>query len=217
MLDFLTKKISRQASDAAVAPHASQGRTLEVGAYGRPSYGRLFPNRVGIDIRPGPGVDKVASVYDLPFADGEFDVVLCMSVLEHLEEPARAIVQMKRVLKGGGRIIVSVPFLFPIHDAPGDYWRFTKYGLRHLFKDGWRIEELKAEADAQGSLAILLQRAAYQMRFRFDKPVKLFLLAAARLLDRMPRLPRRVFGDIHKRQEEPDAFSSSFFMVATKL
>lgn len=209
-------KISRELSVAAVQPHASDGHTLEVGAFGHSRFRRFFPDRIGVDIREGPGVDRIASVYDLPFEDGEFENVLCMSVLEHLEEPKKAITEMHRVLKPGGRIIMSVPFLFPIHEAPDDYWRFTKYGLQKLFSEGWEIIELKAEADVQDSMAILLQRLAYQGQYRLDKLTKLKMLLMARILKWMPRWWHRMFGDIYKRKQEDEAFASAFFLVATK-
>src|SRR3989344_3716857 len=113
----IVSKISRQKLDKLISAHASEARTLEIGSYGNPEYGKYFPNKVGVDIKEGKGVDMIASVYELPFKDGEFDIVLCMSVLEHLEDPPRAIREMRRVLKTGGSIIISVPFMFPIHDA----------------------------------------------------------------------------------------------------
>lgn len=216
MLKFLTTKISRKKSDDVVARYSSEKRTLEIGSYGCPSYGRFFPNKVGIDIKNGSGVDIVASVYDIPFKDGEFDIVLCMSVLEHLEIPSRAISEMKRVLKPGGRVIVSVPFLFPIHDAPGDYWRFTKFGLESLFKDGWKIEKIIAETTLQESLAVLLQRIVYQGRFKFDKFLKLMLLSFAQILNRIPNMTVDTFGGIKKDVVEKDAFASAFFLTAIK-
>ncbi len=212
----LTSKISRRQLDGLVARCANKGRTLEVGSYGEPSYGRFFPDRVGVDIKPGRGVDIVASVYELPFPDEHFDVVLCMSVLEHLEDPRRGITEMRRVLRPGGRIIVSVPFLFPMHDAPGDFWRFTKYGLRALFSVGWDIKFLTAEGDVQTSLGVILQRVAYQSRFVMDKLVKLGLFIAARVIDRGPLLVRHAYGDIRKSTVEPDAFAHAFFLVAEK-
>ncbi len=215
-MSVLTDKISRKRLDALVAPYASDGRVLEIGSYGRPGYGSYFPNRTGIDIKSGPGVDVVASVYELPFQDEEFDVVLCMSVLEHLKEPVRAISEMRRCLKRGGRIIISVPFLFPIHDAPGDFWRFTKYGLQELFHGGWVIEKLEAEADAQTSFAILAQRAGYQSRMRSNSVSKFLLFSFAKILQRAPRIFHVIYGDIKRSTIEKDAFASAFFLVASK-
>lgn len=213
----LTGKISRIALDHLVERYASDTKTLEVGAYGSPSYGRFFNNKIGIDVRPGPGVDQVASVYELPFESESFDVVLCLSVLEHLETPQKAIEEMKRVLKPGGRIIVSVPFLFPIHDAPGDYWRFTKFGLRNLFKHNWNIVELRAETTTQETFAVLFQRVGYQTQLRWNRFSKGIIFLVARILSKLPTLTVKVFGDIKKSTLEPEAFASAFFLVAEKL
>jgi len=211
----LTSKISRKKLDEKVVQFATDKKTLEVGAYGRPTYGRFFSNKTGLDIRPGPGVDVVGSVYELPFEDEAFDLVLCMVVMEHLEDPKKAIEEMKRVLKPGGRILVSVPFLFPIHDAPGDYWRFTKYGLQILFKE-WEIERLEAETDMQEALAVLLQRVGYQTDFKLNKLMKIIVFALAAFVAWMPRMTRKIYGGIDKKREEPEAFTSSFFLVAKK-
>ncbi len=212
----LRAKIARRKLDEKVAPHASGAKTLEVGAYGRSSYGRFFPNRIGLDVRPGVGVDIVGSVYELPFEDESFDIVLCMVVMEHLEDPQSAIREMKRVLKPGGKILVSVPFLFPIHDSPGDYWRFTKYGFKVLFKD-WNIVELSAETNFNETFAVLLQRVGYQSKFRFNAVAKILIFSLAWLLTKLPVLPTQVYGDIGKTVEEPEAFASSFFLVAEKI
>lgn len=213
---WLPRKISRGQLDLFLAPYANDGRTLEVGIRGNTRHGRFFPNRIGIDIKSGPGVDVVASVYELPFVENEFDTVLCVSVLEHLEDPRKAIAEMHRVLKPGGKIIISVPFLFPIHDAPGDYWRFTKYGLRNLFSEGWNIEELRGDQNPQESFALLLQRLSYQTKMRLNAVSKFILLLGARIISALPSMFTQVFGDISKKVPEHDAFASAFFLVAKK-
>lgn len=215
-MEFLISKISRRISDKIISEYGTGERVLEIGSHGKPSYTRFFPNRVGVDIKEGAGVDVVGSVYQLPFADHEFGMVLCMSVLEHLEDPVKAVREMRRVLKPEGRIIVSVPFLFPIHDAPGDYWRFTKYGLRKLFSDGWVIEKLVAETKPQEALAVLMQRFGYQTRLKLNKPLKVVVFFVAWLISHMPNVATKIFGDIHKKVEEPDAFASGFFLVARR-
>jgi len=213
-MGFLSK-IARRKLNEKVASHASSEKTLEVGAYGRPSYGRYFPNRVGLDVRKGHGVDVIGSVYELPFGDKSFDIVLCMAVIEHLEDPKVAIAEIQRVLKPGGKILVSVPFLFPIHDSPNDFWRFTKYGLKVLFKD-WDIEELCAETDFNETFAVLLQRVGYQTNFHMNKIMKVFIFALAAFIARMPKMVKKVYGGIDRKAEEPEAFASSFFLVARK-
>lgn len=215
-MDFLVSKISRNRMDALVSKYQTDKKTLEVGAFGSPSYSKFFKNRLGIDIRPGRGVDLVASVYDLPFKNDEFEVVLCLGVLEHLEEPIKAISEIKRVLKPGGRIIVSVPFLMPIHDAPNDFWRFTKFGLKKLFSEGWEIEKITAETDTQEFFATLIQRFGYQSKLRFNKFSKLIIFLTARIIENMPSIIKNIYGDINKKVEEPEAFTNAFFLVAKK-
>ena len=88
----------------------------------------------GLDIESrATGVRYTCSVTDMaPVADASYDTVLCSEVLEHLANPAAALSEINRVLKPGGKLILSVPFLGRLHEEPHDYFRFTKYGLISL-------------------------------------------------------------------------------------
>lgn len=80
-----------------------------------------------------PGHPEVfGNAASLPFRDSALDTVLMLDVLEHLASPQRAIAEAGRVLKPGGRLILHVPFLYPLHDEPHDYQRWTVHGLRRL-------------------------------------------------------------------------------------
>ena len=68
----------------------------------------------------------------LPFSKETFDTVVLLEVLEHLPNPIVAIQEARRILKKGGVLILSTPFLYPIHDAPKDYQRWTQHGLEQL-------------------------------------------------------------------------------------
>lgn len=72
-----------------------------------------------------------------------FDYVICTEVLEHTLQPFNAVNEIKRILKPGGCVFVSVPFNFRIHGPLPDCWRFTEHGLRALFGD-FEIVELNA-------------------------------------------------------------------------
>lgn len=81
-------------------------------------------------------VDVEGDIQLLPFRDGCAGGVICLEVLEHVEDPARAVSEIHRVLAPGGLALVTVPFLQPYHGEPGyyrDLYRFTDDGLRHLF------------------------------------------------------------------------------------
>ena len=116
-----------------------EGRVLDVGCgmqpY-RPLMGPKMAEYVGVD-REGeltrPTV--IGSAESLPFEDESFDVVLSTQVLEHVPDPPRALAEAVRVLKRGGRLILTVPGVWPTHEAPHDYWRFTRHGLKRLLDD----------------------------------------------------------------------------------
>jgi len=78
-------------------------------------------------------------LHDLSMLNKRFDLVLCMSVLEHVKNPFVVAKQLKSVIADGGYLFVSVPLFYPVHKSPdegfSDYWRFTDDGLRELFED----------------------------------------------------------------------------------
>jgi SAM-dependent methyltransferase len=84
---------------------------------------------VGVDVRPGPGVDVVADVESLPYPDASVGSVIAMSTFEHVPHFWRGFAEIERVLGPDGVFMVSIPFCFHIHNYPGDYWRFTPQAL----------------------------------------------------------------------------------------
>lgn len=63
------------------------------------------------------------------------DVIFCLEVLEHVKNPFKAVKEIERVLKPGGILIGSTPFVFPIHEEPNDFFRYTKFGILSLFEN----------------------------------------------------------------------------------
>lgn len=87
--------------------------------------------------------DIVGDIHDLPLADSSVDAIICSAVLEHVEEPQRAVREVYRVLKPGGYCYIYVPFLFYYHPLPGyyqDFYRFTEDGVRYLTRDFSQVE-----------------------------------------------------------------------------
>lgn len=83
-------------------------------------------------------------IHSIPRPDGFFDAALCIAVLEHVINPDECVMELFRVLKPGGRLIASVPFLQPEHKIPTDFQRYTRDGLSELLcKAGFVIEEIK--------------------------------------------------------------------------
>jgi SAM-dependent methyltransferase len=79
--------------------------------------------------------DIIADLNDrLPIEDGVADTVVSFQVLEHLREPRTMLSEACRILKPGGRMIVSVPFQWHVRESPYDYFRYTRYGLEYLLR-----------------------------------------------------------------------------------
>jgi SAM-dependent methyltransferase len=129
----------------------TRGRLIDIDCGEKPYVNMMKPyvaEHVGVDhqdtLHDKSNIDRVGTVYDIPAKDGEFDSALCTAVMEHLEEPDRAIAECHRVLRIGGIAIYTVPLFWHLHEEPRDFYRYTKYGIRYLFeKNGFEIVELK--------------------------------------------------------------------------
>ncbi len=88
-----------------------------------------------IDFYPFQNVDIVADITNLPFENNTVDAVISECVLEHVPDPIKVVSEMHRVLKPGGLAYVIIPFVFSFHSSPQDYYRWSKMGLRELFRD----------------------------------------------------------------------------------
>lgn len=214
--EFLTSKITRERLDKFIESHASDVYTLDIGCADSP-YSSHFSNRVGFDILPGRGVDVVGDAHSLPFEDNKFDQIVCTEVLEHMHTPQQGISEMHRVLKGGGKIVLTTRFIFPLHDTPGDYFRFTKYGLKHLFK-GWKSVEIHEEVNTTETLGVLFQRLAFQTDMRGGNITKGVFLVLARLAPLLGVFIKKEYGMRSKvgvREESP-IMTSGYYVVAHK-
>ena len=122
---------------------------LDAGA-GRSPYRKLFKHAhyesadfAALKTNYAP-LDYVCDLSEIPVEDGRFDRVLFNQVLEHLPEPERVLAELHRVLKPGGRIFCSVPLFFAEHQVPYDFYRYTQFALRRLFKQaGFEIVRLE--------------------------------------------------------------------------
>ncbi len=123
---------------AAAAATPTGARVLDAGA-GNAPYRPLFEHcdYVTHDWSASPHesarrADVLSDITSLPLADAELDLVLCTEVLEHVAEPAAALAELARVLRPGGRVVLTVPFVMELHEEPYDFYRYTPHGLRHL-------------------------------------------------------------------------------------
>ncbi len=119
-----------------------KGKTLDIGALDVNGCVRdLFDDYTGVDMREGPNVDEVMNSHVLMWPACTFDNVLCLETLEHDDCFWLTVSEMKRVLKRGGRLVITVPGIgFPKHDYPNDFWRFTADALESMLDDMSRVD-----------------------------------------------------------------------------
>ena len=99
--------------------------------------------------------------------DNTFDYLLCAQVLEHLKEPQKAFQEFRRILKTGGKLFLTTNFIYQIHMAPNDYYRFTKFGLKHLGQaNGFIIEHLKPHGGIFSVLSSVLSTLPIRLFFK---------------------------------------------------
>ncbi len=110
---------------------------LDLGCGSKP-YESLFPfaeKFIGFDVEKNERVDFVGFNWELPFQDDEFDALISTQVLEHTAKIPETVAEIRRVVKNGGLIFISVPLTFYEHGIPYDFYRFTRFGLMEIFKE----------------------------------------------------------------------------------
>ncbi|MDP3661497.1 MAG: class I SAM-dependent methyltransferase [bacterium] len=211
----LTDKLVRRRIDAFLQMQATSARTLDVGGGSGP-YKKYFPKRVCIDSEAGDGVDFVGDAHDLSiFKDGEFEAVLCTEVLEHLHTPQKAIDEMRRVLKQGGMLILTTRFIFPLHNIPGDYFRFTRYGLAHLLRD-WKSVEITEEGTTMDAFAVLCERMGFQTETLGTKFLSVLWLIEAKIVRFFSFLITKEYGEVGGKNKTKNILTSGYFVIARK-
>ena len=128
---------------------------LDVGAGSKPYaqlYESCFERCLSNDVEHSPhdisGVDTIASADSLPFADAEFDAVICTEVLEHCPDPSAVVKEIARVLKPDGKTFITTPFLVALHEMPYDFYRYTPSALSLLSeRAGLEVIEIEPRGD----------------------------------------------------------------------
>jgi len=158
----------RQANNHFLQTHLQQlpenALILDVGA-GRGDflpYYQHFPH-ILLDIYPYPEIDIVCDLITVnPFQADCLDVVLLFNVLEHVQSPAALLTSLWNVLKPGGKIFITIPFMLKVHQAPLDFQRLTHYALDELaHQTGFNIITIEGVYDPVG----LIYEATRYYRF----------------------------------------------------
>jgi SAM-dependent methyltransferase len=109
-------------------------------------------------------VDIRAPATSIPVDDASFDAVVCTQVLEHVPEPGAVLAELLRILRPGGRLLITAPLVWFLHEEPHDYYRYTPHGLRFLLtRAGFADIEIAPMGDSFSTLAELVANLGWMM------------------------------------------------------
>jgi 2-polyprenyl-3-methyl-5-hydroxy-6-metoxy-1,4-benzoquinol methylase len=135
---------------------------LDIGCGQKPFYPffqAISKSYIGTDIMAdNPMVDRVCPSEALAVDDESMDVVICLSVLEHVDDPVQAVKELHRVVRPTGVVFATTHGCFPWHPHPQDHWRWTQTGLPLLFEryGGFRDVRLFATRGTMSGIFFLL-------------------------------------------------------------
>ena len=172
---------------------------------------QVSPHFINVDIYPFPGVDVVAHAEVLPFANETFDGLVTESLLEHVPDPKKVALEMARVLKSGGVVYASAPFIHPFHASPDDYNRFTTSALKELFP-GFEVLELGVRSGPWSAFLLFL---AYWLGV-------VFALGSRRVAPFLAHIfmlilgPFKIFDLLFAKFPGAEAVSAHLYIIARK-
>lgn len=145
----------------------------------------------------------------IPIRSNSIDCIKCTELLEHVEYPERVIAEISRVLKPGGTLLLSTPFIFGIHSDPFDFQRFTDQKLARMLEDSFKIVTLKKQGLYFTVLAYMMKQAILNSKYRL-KYIFCWLLPVFDLLVKLDNL------NTVRNSKFMSSFTSGFFVIAVK-
>jgi SAM-dependent methyltransferase len=170
------------------------------------------------------GVDWSLSIHDskadiiadlnkeLPIKSDSADTIVSISVMEHLKEPKTFLKEANRILKPGGNIVLQVPFMWWVHEAPYDYFRYTEYGLKYLFEEA-KFKNIKIHPQS-GFWSMWTLKFNYQSK-RFIKGPKVIRSIINFLLNIVWHINQRIAPALDKYMKSPQE-TCGYYVTAKK-
>ncbi|MBI3601165.1 MAG: class I SAM-dependent methyltransferase [Nitrospinae bacterium] len=158
------------------------GKTLDIGCGGKP-YKNICNSSeyIGLEIdSPENRKNKEADYFyygkKFPFQDGEFDSVITSQVLEHIFNPDDFLSEANRVLKDGGILLISIPFVWDEHEQPYDYARYSSFGLKYLLENnGFNVIEYRKSINDIRAIFQLINGYIYKKTVTQNAYLNLFI------------------------------------------
>jgi SAM-dependent methyltransferase len=134
LIEAAVREFARALGDGVRVLDAGAGEGQYAGHFARQRY-------CGVDLGVGDAgwdysaLDVCADLTNLPFRTGSFGAAIHLVTIEHVREPKRVLSEVARTLEPGGRVLIAAPHEWEVHQAPHDYYRYTRHGLEYLLAE----------------------------------------------------------------------------------
>jgi SAM-dependent methyltransferase len=198
-------------------PKYAKGKLLDLGCGQAPLYEAYKPfveSITCVDWEKSPhNINHIDITCDLskplPISDMQYDTIILSDVLEHIPEPKSLISELFRVMNPEGILFINVPFYYCIHEAPNDYYRYTKYALqRFLTENNFHILEI---TPIGGSIEVFADFTSKHLQFvpLLGTPIASFIQTLARLFSKTS-LGKSI------KNKSGENFPFGYFVIAKK-
>jgi len=205
--------ILREAEHEAIRQIMLSGRVLDLGGDARSAYRTLFRGSctfTTVNMAPEAHPDIVTDLEKpLPIASASYDGVVLMNVLEHVFEYRALLDECSRVLVPGGTMVIAVPYLFPYHPSPDDYFRFSRSAITQLLTAFTQVQVVPLGSGVCAARTLLLERLLPE---RFQAIISVFSHPLARALDAGVTTLARLL----KKAYNPSDYALGFVVTAQK-
>ena len=195
-----------------------KGRVLDFGCGSKP-YQSLFTSAssyVGVDVQESGhnhSQSKVDFYWDgttLPFPDDSFDAVVAFEVFEHVFQAADTLEELRRVLRPGGNLVLSTPFMFGEHEEPFDFFRYTSFGILRL------VESLGFEAKKLtklGNFRLVLAQSLIDNLIHLGRPSRVWTAVRILLISAPINVIGMILGGTRRTSKDPRYFLNMFLVA----
>ena len=201
---FIKKKMSTKNLERLCRENASDLPTIIVHSEDV-EFAEYFPNAFTVTKRRSKPADMHVDKYyeNLSSIESEsFDVALCTGLLEHVPNPQKLINELHRILRPGGKLILSGSAGFSYHEGPDNFFMFTKWGMEHLLREWSEVVSISGSSQPFETVGILMQRALLQCDMNpFVRPLVELLAHIVPVFDRAVQMQYDSswkFSDEHK-------------------
>lgn len=180
-----------------------------------------FSNVISVDFFPYEKIDVVADITaQLPLQSCIADAVMLSNVLEHMPNPAFVLLECFRILKPGGVIIGTIPFLMRVHQAPYDFNRFTNFMLERLLRStGFHdiaIKNLAKTVDLYQNIQIQFFYYLLSTKFSKNAVLQFLLKTLSRIAWRITKYMTLLFLPLYKKVMDSSEYTQGYGFSAKK-